>query len=82
MLTVARQRNSPRPVRASYRLRLSQAKACQLTFVLILLALWAWISLTGKVSPLLLPPPTDVVAQLWLMLGGRDMWHNILVTDA
>jgi ABC-type nitrate/sulfonate/bicarbonate transport system permease component len=82
MLTDAQREHSLRPARASYRLRLSQAKTCQLAFVLILLALWAWISFTGKVSPLLLPPPSAVAARLWHMLGGHDLWHNILVTAA
>src|SRR6185312_7576390 len=52
----------------------------QLVFVLIVIALWAWFSLTGRVSPLLLPPPTEVAARLWQMLGEEAMWHNVQVT--
>jgi ABC-type nitrate/sulfonate/bicarbonate transport system permease component len=80
VLTVARRADFSWRKDASYWPRLPPAKAYQLAFVLILVALWAWISFTGKVSPLLLPPPTEVAARLWHMLGERAMWHNVLVT--
>lgn len=62
------------------RLSLSRAKACQFVFVLIVVSLWACVSFTGKVSPLLLPPPTEVAVRLWHMLGERNLWRNIFVT--
>lgn len=51
-----------------------------MAFVAILVILWAYVSLTGKVSPLLLPSPTEVAVRLWHMLGERGTWNNILVT--
>lgn len=82
MLTGAKRRNFERSAWAPGRLRVPQARACQIAFLLVVIALWALISLTGQVSPLLLPPPIEVAAQLWRMLGGRDLWHNVLVTVA
>jgi ABC-type nitrate/sulfonate/bicarbonate transport system permease component len=80
MLIDAQQARFPRVGRVLCRLRLPPAKACQLAFLLILVALWACVSLTGKVSPLLLPAPTEVAVRLWNMLSEHDTWHNILVT--
>jgi ABC-type nitrate/sulfonate/bicarbonate transport system permease component len=80
MLNDAQRGYFPPSGRVSNLLRLPRAKACQLAFVLIVVTLWACVSLTGEVSPLLLPPPTEVALRLWHMLGERDMWHNILVT--
>jgi NitT/TauT family transport system permease protein len=80
MLTDTARSNSLRRGWALCRLRLSQAKFCQLVFVLIIVALWAVISYRGSVSPLLLPPPDAVAVRLWHMLGEGKMWHNVLVT--
>jgi ABC-type nitrate/sulfonate/bicarbonate transport system permease component len=80
MLTDAPQPVFSRLNAAFFRLGLSPAKACQCAFVLILISVWGYVSLTGMVSPLLLPSPNAVAVRLWHMLGERDLWHNILVT--
>jgi ABC-type nitrate/sulfonate/bicarbonate transport system permease component len=41
---------------------------------------WDWLVRTGRVSPLLLPPPDAVVRRLWELLQGAELWENLGVT--
>ena len=45
--------------------------------VLIVLAALELISRAGLVSPSDIPPPSDVLAELWRQLGSREFWSAV-----
>lgn len=44
------------------------------------LALWEIISLTGRVAPYLLPPPTQVATTLWELIQDGSLWANFVAS--
>src|SRR5262249_20411091 len=52
----------------------------RLSLFLVVLFAWYWGSLPGRVSPLLLPPPTSVFRDFWNLLSGGDIWPDVFVT--
>jgi NitT/TauT family transport system permease protein len=50
--------------------------------LIALAALAAWVSAIEifGVEPLILPPPLDVLEELWIMLTGAELYRNLLVT--
>ncbi|MFF0717572.1 ABC transporter permease [Micromonospora sp. NPDC003816] len=50
--------------------------------LIALVALTAWVSAIEifGVEPLILPPPLDVLDELWIMLTGTELYRNLLVT--
>lgn len=47
---------------------------------LALLALWEIVSVTGRVAPYLLPPPTQVATTVWELARDGSLWANFVAS--
>ena len=56
------------------------SRAVQVTFLIVLIALWYLATTRWKVSPLLLPNPVRVLADFWEILRTGEFIGDLRVT--
>jgi ABC-type nitrate/sulfonate/bicarbonate transport system permease component len=69
-----------RPTRRRERLATAGVAFGRLLLVALTLAVWHLLTATGRVSPLLLPPPAQVFRRLGQLLPTSELWTSITVT--
>lgn len=52
----------------------------QFALLAIAVGLWAWATETGRISPVLMPTPTEVAARLPSLVGERVFWIHLRTT--